>query len=476
MTLRKGEIHALLGENGAGKTTLVSVASGRFPADAGEILRDGSFVFWRSPKDARRLGVALVAQHDLLADAATVAENLALLDPAVHFLESRKTREARVSRAAQLLGLELPDPWVSVGSLGVGTRQRVEIAGALLSSPSVLILDEPTAVLSPGETSALFAALRRRAELGTAVVLITHRLAEVFEAAQSVTLLSRGKTLLESDIGGVTPEDLAGLILAGSREPAEGDESQAPESPMKEPSEHKTVLSMRSFVPSGSSAPPLDLSLGAGELEVLLSIDGNGAGAIAAAIAGIRGFSGVLTVGGGAIPPEDPVAFRLAGGAYVPPDRRNEGLFLNLSVDENIALVQRRRRFWLQKNRTRGSAQELVRSFGIRVAGVESPAWSLSGGNQQKLLVARALSTLPCLLVAVHPGRGLDIASAGEIRQLIEAARAKGTAVLLVTSDPDAAIEYKAPIRVVYRGRVSERLPFATPLLALGQRMAGLGW
>ncbi|MDL2719155.1 MAG: ATP-binding cassette domain-containing protein, partial [Acidobacteriota bacterium] len=185
-------MHALLGENGAGKSTLVAIAAGRLTADSGEILRSGSPVVFRRARDARDAGLALVPQHDLLIGAASVADNLAFLDPAAPRFESAAARRARVARLAKTFAFELGDAEARVDTLPVGTRQRIEIAGALASDPAVLILDEPTAVLSPDETAALFASLRARADAGGAVVLITHRLAEVFAGADRLTLLARG--------------------------------------------------------------------------------------------------------------------------------------------------------------------------------------------------------------------------------------------------------------------------------------------
>jgi simple sugar transport system ATP-binding protein len=219
-----GEIHALLGENGAGKSTLVSIAAGRLAADSGEILRDGRPTAFRRPRDARDAGIALVPQHDLLVGAATVADNLALLDRNAPLVESARARHARVVRLAEAFGLELGGPDDRVDTLPVGTRQRIEIAGALAGRPDVLILDEPTAVLSPDETAALFAALRKRADSGAAVVLITHRLAEVFTGADRLTLLARGKTVKACRTNETTAAEIGGMLIAGAEQTAASEE------------------------------------------------------------------------------------------------------------------------------------------------------------------------------------------------------------------------------------------------------------
>mgnify|MGYP001094145906 CR=1 FL=1 len=271
--VKAGEIHALLGENGAGKSTLVSIAAGLLRPDGGQVRRSGTPVSFPDPRAARHAGVALVPQHDLLVDAATVADNLALLDPLAPTFESARARRARVDRLARTSDLDLGSPDARVEDLPVGTRQRIGIAGALQTDPDVLILDEPTAVLSPDETAALFRALRRRVEGGRAVVLITHRLAEVFEGADRLTLLSRGRTLLEASVSATTPGAVAALLLGGA-------EITARPAPLSRSEHHAgapSALSLGEFRPSGSPAPPVSLSLEPEEALTLLAIDGNGA-------------------------------------------------------------------------------------------------------------------------------------------------------------------------------------------------------
>src|ERR1039457_5640413 len=211
-----GEIHALLGENGAGKSTIVSIAAGRLAADSGEILRAGSSVSYRNAPESPQAGLVLAPQHDLLIGAASVADNLAFLDPAAPFFESADSRRARVGRLSRAFGLELGCADVRADALPVGTRQRIEIAGALAGDPDILILDEPTAVLSPDETAALFASLRKRADAGATVLLITHRLAEVFAGADRLTLLARGRSVKTCRVSDTTPQEIGGLLLASS--------------------------------------------------------------------------------------------------------------------------------------------------------------------------------------------------------------------------------------------------------------------
>jgi ABC-type uncharacterized transport system ATPase subunit len=504
-----GEIHALLGENGAGKSTLVSIAAGRLAADSGEILRGGAPVSFRKARDARRAGLVLVPQHDLLIGAASVADNLAFLDSAAPFFESAASRRARVARLAQAFGLELGDADARVEALPVGTRQRIEIAGALAGDPGVLILDEPTAVFSPDETAALFVSLRKRADAGAAVVLITHRLAEVFAGADRLTLLARGRAVKTCLVSETTPQEIGGLLLANAevgdgqkREEEnkkiflEGEEGDVP--PLSRsgaairradihPSKHAAQraansaaksLEVSGFAPSvalGVRAEKITLSLSPGELLALLAIDGNGADTLARAIAGLEPFSGRVGVGGAPLPTSgDPLAFRAAGGAFVPADRRGEGLVADLSLSENLAFPNPPGRILLDRAEMRAHAEERLGAFGVRYASPDAPAGSLSGGNQQKTVLARELARHPVVLVAVHPTRGLDLASAAAVRSRILDACRSGTAALVVTADPDEAQLFGASIRVVTRGRLSAVLDTATPPATLGRLMAGL--
>jgi ABC-type uncharacterized transport system ATPase subunit len=402
-----GEIHALLGENGAGKSTLVSIAAGRLAADSGGIVLRGR--------------IALVPQHDLLVGAASVADNLALLDRNAPLVESAQARRARVARLAEAFGLELGGPGERVDTLPVGTRQRIEIAGALAGEPDVLILDEPTAVLSPDETAALFAALRKQADAGAAIVLITHRLAEVFAGADRLTLLARGKTVKTCRIEETTAAEIGGLLIAGSgiqgeekeKSFLEGEERGGAGAPLESGPGHaarrgKTHPSKQAarsaaglfegspnlilsrFAPRGSQGKQegLSLSLSPGELLVLLAIDGNGADTIASAIAGLTPFTGEVDVGGAALPSSgDPLAFRAAGGAFVPADRREEGLVLDLDLAENLALPDPPGRFVLDRAAMQTHALERIEAFAVRAPSPSARAW---GGSRPCRICRRA--------------------------------------------------------------------------------------
>ena len=429
---------------------------------------------FRGTRDARDAGLALVPQHDLLIGAASVADNLAFLDPTAPFLESAPARRARVARVAKAFAFELGHAEARVDTLPVGTRQRIEIAGALASDPEVLILDEPTAVLSPDETAALFVSLRARADAGGAVVLITHRLAEVFAGADQLTLLSRGKTIKTCRTSETTLEEIGGLLIAG----AEGGihpSKHAAQSAAKDPA---ASLELTAFAPEQSRAvrtEGISLSLSPGEMLVLLAIDGNGADTIARAIAGLEPFEGDVALRGVRLPGRgDPLAFRAAGGAFVPADRREEGLVAALSLSENLALPHPPGRLFLDRRAMLSHAEGRLAALGVRATSAAAPAGSLSGGNQQKVILARELARRPSLLVAVHPTRGLDLASAAAVRNLILDACRIGAAALVVTADPDEAQLFGAPIRVVFRGRLTAPVAPATPVTILGRLMAGV--
>ncbi len=469
LALLPGEVHALLGENGAGKSTLVAIAAGLLRADEGVVRRNGEPVFFRDPRAARAAGIALVPQHDLLVEAETVEGNLALFDPAAAPFEGPRARRARVERLAAAFGLDLGPPDARVEDLPVGTRQRIAVAGALQGNPDVLVLDEPTAVLSPDETASLFRVLRRRAETGRAVLVITHRVAEVFEGADRLTLLSRGRTLLESSVSATTPGAVAELLVGG----AEVTSRPAPIAGGAPPGRPPALVA-EGLVPRGSSAPPTSIAVAAGEALTLLAVDGNGADLLGSAVAGVREARGRIAVAGRPVPAGEPRAFRAAGGAFIPADRRAEGLVPGLSLAENLLLTRLPGRFVVDRTALAASASDRLARFGVRARGPSAAARELSGGNQQKLLLARELEPLPKLLVAIHPTRGLDLASSENVRaRLLDAARA-GAGVLVVTADPEEAQELGAPIRVVYRGALSAPLPAATPLRTLGRLMAGL--
>ena len=478
LSVFSGEIHALLGENGAGKSTLVSIAAGRLAADSGTVLRAGRLVRFARAKDARDGGLALVPQHDLLVGAASVADNLALLDRNAAFLESKAARRTRVARLAATFGLELGNADDRVDELPVGTRQRIEIAGALAGEPDVLILDEPTAVLSPDETAALFVALRRRADAGAAIVLITHRLAEVFAGADRLTLLARGKTVKACRIGRDDPgrdrrAPPRGLRRGRGRKRRE--DRILREAPTRSATAVQTSPSV-GFRPEGLTREQ-SISLPSPRAGPSSSSRSTGTARTRSRprVAGLGPFAGEVRVGEVALPASgDTLAFRAAGGAFVPADRREEGLVAGLTLAENLALPRPPGRFLLDRRTMRMHAARRLAAFAVRAASPDASAGDLSGGNQQKLVLARELAGTPRLVVAIHPTRGLDLAASAAVRARLAQACADGASALVVTADPDEAFLYGGEVRVVYRGSPGPPMPAGTPPAVLGRAMAGL--
>jgi simple sugar transport system ATP-binding protein len=431
--LAPGEVHALLGENGAGNSTLLQVANGMITPEAGVLRLHGQPVAFRSPRSARAAGIGMVHQHFTSIPALTVQENIALA--AGRF----DVRLDGMVVGELLQGL---DPRAPVESLGVALRQRLEIVKALATDARILLLDEPSAVLAPSEVDGLLALLRRFAKEGGAVVLVTHKLPEVLAAADRVTVLREGTTVLAGTVAEQTIERLAEAMIGGAGSLEAGRSSPK-------------VPAARAH--SGTPVTRLgDVTLHAGELIGIAAIEGNGQRELLRRIAGQQG---------------GPVAF-------VPEDRTTEGLIPAFSLTENVVLGLRDDPRWALGHRlnwdaARAGTARLIGSFGIRAEGPEAPAATLSGGNQQKLILARALEGRPRILVAENPTRGLDIRATAEVHdRLREAARA-GVTVIVYSTDLEEVLELGERILVVRRGQVLEA-PGGADRRAVGDLMLGV--
>ncbi len=436
-----GEVVALLGENGAGKSTLVEILSGMLSPDAGSMSIEGRAFCPGDPRAARERGVGVVHQHFQLVEAFTVAENLRL---ATGFGADLMRPLAR--RMEDEVGLPLPPLEQPVQSLGVGERQRVEIAKALAGRPRLLLLDEPTAVLTPGEADALFAGIRKLVDRGAAVVFITHRLDEVARAADRVVVLSRGRVVLQIGAG-APPEQLARAMV--------GPQTQAVRPQRGTPG--PVVLRARG-VAAERRLEPLDLDLHSGEIVVAAGVDGNGQGALAERLAGLASGPGVVEVDGRVVYSGGPGPFRRNGVWVVPGDRSRDGVVGPMTVAENLVLGRHRRlpfchRGLLNRRAVHGEAGRLVEGYGID-GRPEQRAETLSGGNQQRVVLARCLEASPRVLVAMHPTRGLDVAAERAVEQRLLEAAAEGCTVLVVTADLEAAWRLGDRILVFSRGRV----------------------
>jgi general nucleoside transport system ATP-binding protein len=468
LEIQPGEVHALVGENGAGKSTLMNVLYGLLPRTAGEIWLRGAAVEFSGPAEAIAAGLGMVHQHFKLAPSFTVAENIILgAEPVRRFGRlDRRAAEAQTAELSRRFGLEL-DSRAIVSSLPVGLRQRVEILKALYREADVLILDEPTAVLTPQETKELFATMRALAQSGRSVIFITHKLREVLEAADRVSVMRQGQIVITQPNRALTAEAIArqmvgrSVLLRVAKTPARPD-----------PVPTLDIQDLRVLSDRGAVAVDgLSLAIGAGEIVGLAGVQGNGQDELVESIAGLRRpASGGITICGHAPAPGDPQAAREAGLAYVPADRAQVGLSLRSSIWENMAvghLAEFRRGPFLAAGVARRRCRDLIRAFDVRGADERTPAGSLSGGNQQKVQLARELTRPAKLIVAEQPSQGVDIGAIEAIHRMLVAMRDEGRAVFVVSADLDELLSLSDRILVMYRGRIAGE--FAAPHADVGR-------
>ncbi|MGE5231312.1 MAG: ABC transporter ATP-binding protein [Deltaproteobacteria bacterium] len=440
-TLAPGEVHALLGENGAGKSTLMHVAYGLVRPDAGVMTVRGRAVLPNSPREARRLGLGMVHQHFTAIPAFTVAENIAL---AAGWSVRPKELRDRVVNLMGRVGLSL-DPEARAGALSVAAKQRLEILKALAGDATILLLDEPTAVLAPPDAEELLRVVREFAAGGGAAVLITHKLDEALRAADRVTALRAGRVTLTGPAAAQTP-DLLARAMIGSSAPAPSARHR-PEAGESPPLVRCEMLDLPREDGRGLALRGASLTVAAGELVGVAAVEGNGQRELLRTIAGLaRPLRGRLDVAA-------PVAF-------VPEDRTTEGLIGELPLTDNVVLGLGRGAPWVHRGRldwkaARERTSSLIGRFAIRASGPDAPAGALSGGNQQKLVIARALELAPRVVIAENPTRGLDIHAADDVWRRLAAAAAGGAAVLVYSSDLDEVLERADRAVVVAKGTVT---------------------
>ena len=450
-----GQVHALLGENGAGKSTLMNVVYGLVSPDSGEIDFDGNPVKIGGAQDAIRLGIGMVHQHFMLIPPLTVAENIVLGREIASAGVVNLDRSYRtVNDLSARYGLEV-DPRQRVQDLSVGVQQRVEILKALYRGARLLILDEPTAVLTPQEIAGLFEIVRTLTAAGNAVIFITHKLAEVMEIADQITVMRRGQVVGVTTPAESKPADLARMMV--DRPVLLRVEKQ----PAKPGSE---VLRVDDLVVHDDrrqlAVDHVGLAVRAGEILGIAGVEGNGQNELVEAIVGLRpARSGKVLLEGKDIT-RRPTRDRLRRGVgLIPADRQRQGIILELPIADNLILSDYDRppyEHWFvrQFNTIRAAAERLVETFDIRIRSVDDPAASLSGGNQQKLVVARELGTAPKVLVASQPTRGVDVGSIEFIHRRLVTERDAGLAVLLVSSELDEILSLADRVAVLYRGRI----------------------
>jgi general nucleoside transport system ATP-binding protein len=454
--LRRGEVHALLGENGAGKSTLMNILYGLYRADEGEIVLDGKPVSFGSAKDAIDRGIGMVHQHFMLIPVMTVAENIVLeVEPRkAGVLLDYDTAVRRVRDLSTRFGLAV-DPTALVESISVGQEQRVEILKALYRGAEILILDEPTAVLTPQEAGELFGIIRSLQADGTSIIFISHKLNEVLEIADRITVLRRGKRIDTIAREGATEESLARMmvgrevLLRVEKTPAQpGD----------------VLLDVRDVNVSDERGLPavrdVSFSVRAGEIVGIAGVEGNGQSELIEAITGLRPVqSGAVAVGGRVV--SHPTARRMldAGVGHIPEDRQRRGLVLEFTIAENIALHDYcyppdSRWGWLFPRRLVQRARNLIREFDVRGGGPNTRAGALSGGNQQKLVAAREVARDPKVLVAAQPTRGLDVGAIEYLHRRLVEERNEGRAILLVSLELDEVLSLADRVLVMYEGRI----------------------
>ncbi|MFF4425880.1 ABC transporter ATP-binding protein [Streptomyces sp. NPDC001549] len=476
ITVRRGTVHALVGENGAGKSTLMKILYGMQKPDEGTITVDGEQVVFNDPGDAIDRGVGMVHQHFMLADYLTVLENVVLGSEKLYGIGDKA--RAKIKEISDAYGLGVR-PDVLVEDLGVADRQRVEILKVLFRGARTLILDEPTAVLVPQEVDALFDNLRELKAEGLTVIFISHKLGEVLSVADDITVIRRGTTVGTADPAHITTKQLAELMVGAELPSPETRESTVTDVPML------TVdgLSLSAVDSDSVVRAVLDgitFTIHKGEVLGIAGVEGNGQSELVDAVMGMRHpDTGVVTLDGKDISTAPTRKRREDGIGCIPEDRHRHGLLLEAPLWENRILGHvtekpNSRGPILDLKAARKDTERIVREYDVRTPGIEVTAASLSGGNQQKLIVGREMSHNPKLLIAAHPTRGVDVGAQAQIWDQIREARREGLAVLLISADLDELIGLSDTLRVMYRGRlVADADPATITPEELGSAMTG---
>ena len=475
LEVERNQIHALLGENGAGKSTLVKVIYGLVKPDAGRIVWDGQEVGIGSPGQAQRLGVGMVFQHFSLFEALTVAENIAL---GLGAAEERRGLRGRIAAVSAEYGLPL-DPDRVVHDLSVGERQRIEIVRCLLQSPRLLIMDEPTSVLTPQEVGRLFVTLRRLAAEGCSILYISHKLEEVRQLCSAATVMRLGRNVARVNPAERTVRELAETMVgAALRAPAPRPTSASPV-PARLVLDRLTVRSPNQF---GTDLKDISLSLAGGEILGLAGIAGNGQAELMDALSGeiLAGRPETVVIGGVAAGHMGPAERRRLRACFVPEERNGHGAVTTMSLSDNAFLSGFLRasllRFgFIDRRRTTAFAQCVIDRFDVRTTGPAAEARSLSGGNLQKFLVGREVMQDPAVLVVNQPTWGVDAGAALDIHEAIRALAEAGTAVVIISQDLDEVFALADRVSVLAGGRMSEPVPARTATAgSIGQLMGGM--
>ncbi|MGW7254182.1 ABC transporter ATP-binding protein [Streptomyces sp. NPDC054834] len=495
LTVRKGTVHALVGENGAGKSTLMKILYGMQKPDEGTIAIDGEQVSFSSPADAIVRGIGMVHQHFMLADNLTVLENVVLGSEKLHGIGAGARKKIKEISDRYGLGIR-PDALVE--DLGVADRQRVEILKVLFRGARTLILDEPTAVLVPQEVDALFDNLRELKSEGLSVIFISHKLGEVLSVADDITVIRRGTTVGTAIPSETTPRQLAELMVGSELPTPETAESTVTDRAVLEvrnltvharghvslgTEDEPTAGGLTEFAPAGEVKKVLDdvtFTIHAGEVMGIAGVEGNGQTELIDALIGTKhADSGSIHFLGEDITPWPTRKRRESGVGYIPEDRHRQGLLLESPLWENRILGHvtekpNAKSFWLNPKGAQADTRRIVEEYDVRTPGIDVTAASLSGGNQQKLIVGREMSHDPKFLIAAHPTRGVDVGAQAQIWDRIREARREGLAVLLISADLDELIGLSDTLRVIYDGRlVADADPATITPEELGSAMTG---
>lgn len=475
LTLQKGEIHALLGENGAGKSTLMNIVFGLYQPDEGSIEIDGKPVVIDSPNKAIELGIGMVHQHFKLVDPFTVTENIVLgMEPKKGLKIDYKSAEEQVRKLSEQYGLQV-NPNAKIHDISVGMQQRVEIMKTLYRGADILIFDEPTAVLTPQEITELMAIMKRLVAEGKSIILITHKLKEIMEISDRVTIIRRGKVIDSVKTSETNPNELAEKMVG------RGVTFKVDKAP---PKPGATVLKMSNVQSKSKEGVSvlngLSFEVKAGEILGIAGVDGNGQSELIQAITGLRKVdSGSITIEGSEIANLSPRKISEKNVSHIPEDRHKHGLVLDFTVSENMVLetyykAPYNKNGFLQKDVIDRHAASLVERFDVRTPSIENKARSLSGGNQQKAIIAREIDKDPTLLIAAQPTRGLDVGAIEFVQKQLIAQRDQGKAVLLISFELDEIMNVSDRIAVIYEGQiVGEVYPEDTNDQELGLMMAG---
>ncbi len=478
LTVDRGVIHCLLGENGAGKTTLMNILYGLYRADEGEIYLDGKLVNITSPREAIGHHIGMVHQHFMLVPTLTVAENVILgMRPLTAMLTDMKAVEEDIAQVAKRFGMRI-QPSALVNDLSVGEQQRVEIVKALYRGVDLLILDEPTAVLTPQETKEFFDTLKKLTEQGLSIIFITHKLHEVMAVADKVSVLRDGHMIATLPIGEANQDILCDMMVG--REISFELEKEAVQP--GEPILSVEKLGYRDYA-GCIRLRDVSLEVRAGEILGIAGVDGNGQRELALAITGLlKPDSGRIILNGKDVTGKSPRACLEAGLGHIPEDRTRMGLVPEYSVAYNFILQRyndsefKRSGFLLNMDSIGSFAKKLVQAFDVRTPSVNTSAANLSGGNQQKIILGREIDRMPKLLVAVQPTRGLDIGATEYIHKKLLAQREQGAAVLLISTELEEILALSDRIAVIYEGQIMGILPGDRSLTkTIGLMMAGVG-